>query len=44
MTKDTFEFVVYILHACANKWGILPSATYKKLKSVDCIDNLLVKY
>ena len=44
MNQDTFEFVIYILHACANKWGLLPSATYKKLKSVDCINDLLVPF
>ena len=44
MNQDTFEFVIYILHACANKWGLLPSAAYKKLKSVNCISGLLVPY
>ena len=44
MSKDTFEFVIYMLHACADKWSQLPSVVYKKLKDSDCIDNLLVPY
>ncbi len=44
MSKDTFEFVIYMLHACAAKWSQLPSVVYKKLKDSDCIDKLLVPY
>ena len=44
MDKDSFEFVIYILHACANKWSQLPSAVYKKLKESNCINQLLVPY
>ena len=44
MSKDTFEFVIYMLHACAEKWSLLPSAVYKKLKDSDCIQKLLVPY
>ena len=44
MNRDSFEFVVYMLHACADKWSQLPSAVYKKLKESGCIGNLLVPY
>ncbi|MDD7417562.1 MAG: DUF3791 domain-containing protein [Treponemataceae bacterium] len=44
MSKDTFEFVIYMLHACADKWKKLPSVVYKKLKESDCIEKLLVPY
>ena len=44
LDKDTFEFVIYMIHACADKWSQLPSVVYKKLKDSDCIDNLLVPY
>lgn len=44
MSKDTFEFVIYMLHACADKWSQLPSVVYKKLKDSDCINKLLVPY
>ena len=44
MSKETFEFVIYMLHACANKWEKLPSAVYKKLCDSGCIKQLLVPY
>ena len=42
--KDVFEFVIYMIHACSQKWGQSPSTVYKRLKSADCIDNYLVPY
>ena len=42
MNKDSFSFVIYMLHACADKWGQYPSAVYKKLQSSGCIDKYLV--
>ena len=44
MSKETFEFIIYMLHACANKWGKRPSAVYKKLSDSDCINQLLIPY
>ena len=44
MPKPVFEFIIYILHACAEKWSVFPSAAYKKLKDSDCINKLLVPY
>ena len=44
MNKDIFEFVIYMLHACADKWSQLPSVVYKKLKDSDCINKLHVPY
>ena len=44
MSKDTFEFIIYMLHACAEKWSQFPSAVYKKLKDSGCINQLLVPY
>ena len=44
MDNQTFEFVVYILHACAHRWAVLPSAAYKKLSDSGCINQLLVPY
>lgn len=44
MDNLTFEFVVYILHACAYKWAVLPSVAYKKLSDSGCISQLLVPY
>jgi len=35
--KNVFEFVIYVIHACADKWNKLPSEVYKLLDSKDCI-------
>jgi len=40
--KNEFEFVIYVIHACADKWNKLPSEVYKLLDSKDCINNFLV--
>ena len=44
MNQESFSFVIYMIHACANKWGKLPSEVYKILSGADCINNLLVKH
>lgn len=42
MTKESLSFVVYMIHACANKWNLYPSAVYKQMQSVNCITDFLV--
>lgn len=42
MNKETFSFVIYMIYACANKWGKLPSEVYHLLSKADCIDKFLV--
>ncbi|MBR1796565.1 MAG: DUF3791 domain-containing protein [Clostridiales bacterium] len=42
MDKDTFEFIVYMIHACANKWGQYPSAVFARMRDSGCIVNYLV--
>ncbi|NBH61824.1 DUF3791 domain-containing protein [Neglecta sp. X4] len=42
MTKDVLSFIVYMIHACANKWGVSPSVVYKKMQTANCITNFLV--
>lgn len=44
MDKESFSFVVYMIHACADKWGKLPSEVYQKLQSAGCIDGYLVPH
>ncbi|MBR1913141.1 MAG: DUF3791 domain-containing protein [Treponema sp.] len=44
MNKDSFEFVIYILHACSQKWNKLPSEVYKKLEDSLCIQDFLVPF
>ena len=36
------EFVVYLIHACANKWNKSPKQVYMKMKEAGCIDKYLV--
>lgn len=40
--KNVFEFVIYVIHACADKWNKLPSEVYKLLDSKDCINKFLI--
>ena len=44
MNKDSFSFVVYMIHACANKWEKMPSEVYKVLQKSGCIDKYLVPH
>lgn len=44
MNNDSFSFVVYMIHACASKWNMLPSEVYRKLQSTGCIDHYLVPH
>ena len=44
MNKDSLEFVVYMINACANKWNKSPSEVYQKLQSVRCIDDYLLPH
>ncbi len=42
MNKDSFSFVVYMIHACASTWDKKPSEVYDILQSRDCIESFLV--
>ena len=44
MNKETFSFVIYMLHACADKWQKLPSEVYRMLQSTGCIESYLVPH
>ena len=44
MNQDTMEFVVYMIHACANKWNLSPKQVYHKLQEAGCIDEYLVPH
>ena len=44
MDKESFDFVVYMLHACANRWHKTPSDIYKLLHNSGCNDNYLVPH
>lgn len=42
MNKDSFSFVIYMIHACASQWNKKPSEVYDILQSKGCIDGFLV--
>ena len=42
MNKDSFSFVIYMIHACADAWNKRPSKVYKILQSTGCIGGFLV--
>ena len=37
MNKDSFSFVIYLIHAGADKWDSSPGEIYKKLQRAGCI-------
>ena len=44
MNRESFSFVIYMIHACANRWSKVPSEVYKLLQKSGCIDNYLVPH
>lgn len=44
MTQDSFSFVVYLIHACADSWNVPPARVYKALKKSGCLKNYLVPH
>ena len=44
MNKDSMEFVVYMIHACADRWNLPPSAVYRSMKRADCISGYLTPH
>ena len=41
MDKDTFSFIIYMIHACANDWKQNPSEVYRNMKKTNCIMGFL---
>ena len=44
MNKESFSFVVYMIHACAARWNLFPTEVYRKLQSVGCITDYLTPH
>ena len=44
MNENSMEFVVYMIHCCANRWNLSPSAVYRRLKDSGCIETYLVPH
>lgn len=44
VSRNEFEFVVYMIHACANKWNRTPADVYKQLRMNKCITDYLIPF
>ena len=44
MKKEVMEFVVYMIHACSQKWRKSPSAVYQILGEKDYISGYLIPH
>ena len=42
MDENKFSFVVYMIHACADRWNVAHSKVYQALKKSRCLDLYLV--
>ena len=42
MSKDCFEFVIYMIHACARKCHKTPLEVYRIIESKGCVSEYLV--
>ena len=42
MNKDSFSFVIYMIHACADAWNKKPAEVCKIFQSKGCIGGFLV--
>lgn len=44
MDKDVFSFIIYMIHACANRWNLSPAAVYRDMKRADCVSGYLARH
>ena len=44
MSKDCFEFVIYMIHACARKCHKTPLEVYRIIESKGCVSEYLVPF
>lgn len=42
MSQDCFAYIIWMIHACADRWKVTPSRVYRALKSSGCMWNYLV--
>lgn len=42
MSQECFEFVVYMIHACAQKWNMTPMQVYQIIEKKECVSKYLV--
>ncbi|SDB28979.1 Protein of unknown function [Ruminococcaceae bacterium FB2012] len=44
MSRETTEFVIYIINEVANTRGLYPSKVYKVMESTGCISKYLIPF
>lgn len=44
MNQESFSFVIYMIHACADRWGIAPARVYNAMKKSGCLDRYLIPH
>ena len=44
MNMDVFSFVIYMIHACADKWNLPPAQVYHGMKRAGCISGYLAPH
>lgn len=44
MDRDCFSFIIYIIHACANRWKMSPSSVYQSLDKSGCLEHYLIPH
>ena len=44
MNRNSMEFVVYLIHACADRWQLTPKQVYQKMEQCGCINKYLVPH
>ena len=42
MDKDSFSYVVYIIHVCVDRWNTTPSKVYEAMKKSGCLNEYLI--
>lgn len=42
MRSEIFSFVIYMIHACANRWRKTPARVYFALKQSGCLNYYLI--
>ena len=42
MDDQCFSFIVYMIHACADRWDMSPARVYQALIRSDCLEHYLI--
>ncbi len=44
MNQESFSFVIFMIHACAERWKKLSPEVYKLFQKANCIDEYLIPF